>query len=635
MNVNIKSYVGRLGQVNLLDTIVEAVANSLHANAKNIEVNLILQRMTDDSDWISSVSIVDDGDGFHIDNQESFNTFMSEYKLKLGCRGIGRFAYLKVFSMVSYHSTYCDHDTYNDVDFKFSYKFDKDEYKVSPSSARKTGTLVSLSAVNEKFNTKQQLCHTIQDVKKYLLQKLIVEFSLQDDFTIIVHDGKQKDCAIMKSELPKLEQHKFSITQNQSSDQLFQEPLKTEFVVQYTFGHGFDVQSFFCTERRTVKETGIKINLNGEDGGLFLVSSNYMDSHVNDLRTSYDIPKDSVITLHDIEQELGKNLSEIILKEFPDIAEMNQSAIEDVAQRYPYLRNYISATSSVGAVDKKDVIGKALKSQRKAKDSNIAEYEHLVTRYHKMLSDHNIEPAFVDKFVKHIELTTEINKENLVEFVWYSDTILDFLIDICKNKLGDEELLHNLIIKKGESYYTSDDIIQTERNNMWVFGSQFMGYNFIASDKKLNSILSSLNKEMFASIFSSDKKPDVLLVMPTSETEEISELVLFELKKIESLYFDKTKGINQLGTYATALTKNISTVTIIWGYLVVVIDDAFAEYLHEEGYQKSYSEHGKTYVKYNEQRKLLLTVLDMSTLLSLAKARNSIFTNILSCNAEH
>lgn len=635
MNVNIKSYVGRLGQVNLLDTIVEAVANSLHANAKNIEVNLILQRMTDDSDWISGVSIVDNGDGFHIDNQESFNTFMSEYKLKLGCRGIGRFAYLKVFSMINYHSTYCYNDAYSDVDFKFTYRFDKDNYMVSSSSARKTGTAVSLSGVNEKFNTKQQRCHTIQDVKKYLLQKLIVELSLQEDFTIVVHDGMQEDCVIMKSELPKLEQHRFSIAQNQSGDQLFQEPLEIEFIVQYSFGYGFDVQSFFCTERRTVKETGIKINLNGEDGGLFLVSSNYMDSHVNDLRTNYDIPKDSVITLPEIEQELCKNFSEIILNKYPNIVALNEMAIEDVSQKYPYLRKYISATGSVGAVDKKDIINKALKSQRKAKDSNIAEYEHLVTKYQKMLSDHSIEPAFIEKFVKHIELTTEINKENLVEFVWYSDTILSFLIDICENKLGDEELLHNLIIKKGESYYTSNDIIQTERNNMWVFGSQFMGYNFIASDKKLNSILSSLNKEMLASIFSSDKKPDVFLVMPTSDSEDISELVLFELKKMDSLYFDKTKGINQLGTYATALTKNISTVTIIWGYLVVVIDDAFAEYLHEEGYHKSYSEHGKTYVKYNEQRKLLLTVLDMSTLLSLAKARNSIFTNILSCTATH
>ena len=46
--------------------------------------------------------VSDNGEGFHDENIRSFRTLDSEYKAKLGGRGVGRLLWLKAFSQEGY-----------------------------------------------------------------------------------------------------------------------------------------------------------------------------------------------------------------------------------------------------------------------------------------------------------------------------------------------------------------------------------------------------------------------------------------------------------------------------------------------------------------------------------------------------
>lgn len=629
MNVNINSYVKRLKRINLLDPLVEAIANSLQAGATTIDIIVLYSEGTDTEHYIQGLEIVDNGVGFTLENQNSFDEFMSQYKIEIGGRGVGRFSYLKVFSHVEYNSVYFDEGEYKRCHFVFNKGFSSSDFEVKKTNITETGTKLALFNVQKKYQGKKFSCKSLAEIEAYIKNKLLSEFLLKEDFLISLSAQDYESITIDRSDIPEFEEVAFEISPPRSNKSLIPSQEKFPFNIRYCFDDSITTNSFFCTENRTVKETGIKIQPVEETGGVFLVSSPYLDKHVDDFRTNYDIPKDAIITFPDILNNLRSQFSTIVEKKFPIIESQNTEALEAVKKDYPYLKRYISSEGTVGLIDKKDVVKTALRKQRKEKDNNIKEHHSLMKKYESKLQQHNVDEELVKEFIKHVEHTSEINKENLVEFVWYSDAILNFLNEVVEKRIGDESLIHNTIVKKGDAYYNSKEIVQAEQNNMWIFGHQFMGYNYIASDKTIADVLKGLDKSIVHELFN-NKKPDIFIAMPSDNLEEVSDVVIFELKRIGVGYFDKLKGIEQIKTYASAIKKNIKELSMTWGFLVIDFCDEVLEYLEEdEDYIKVYTEHGKAFSWYFAKRKLMLTILDAKAMISMAKNRNRIFTDLL------
>ncbi|MCC6371269.1 MAG: ATP-binding protein, partial [Bacteroidia bacterium] len=127
MNLN-TSLKGRLRNTNLpltnvLYPLFEAVVNSIHSidtamklNSKSSTFEGIItirilrsSQVTNYSDIkpdIIGFEILDNGVGFNTDNYNSFQTLDSEYKIALGCRGVGRLLWLKAFDKVTVKSVY-------------------------------------------------------------------------------------------------------------------------------------------------------------------------------------------------------------------------------------------------------------------------------------------------------------------------------------------------------------------------------------------------------------------------------------------------------------------------------------------------------------------------------------------------
>ena len=98
-------------RVTQYDVIFEAITNAIHSNSTDIKCFLNFNgNLIKDGDIeigrikVDTIKVVDNGDGITDDNYKSFSTYRTEFKKDLGCKGVGRFVFLKVYSSAKYSS---------------------------------------------------------------------------------------------------------------------------------------------------------------------------------------------------------------------------------------------------------------------------------------------------------------------------------------------------------------------------------------------------------------------------------------------------------------------------------------------------------------------------------------------------
>jgi len=140
--VSIKNIVDDLpSTVNWKQAVYEAITNSIQANATDIKINFIQDALDikETKKYIIAIEIEDNGDGFTEDNLNAFKEYKTKHKRELGCKGIGRFLYLKVFENVHINS----------LDKTIDFKVDKDiRYE---DSSKINNTILKLSKPKNKF----------------------------------------------------------------------------------------------------------------------------------------------------------------------------------------------------------------------------------------------------------------------------------------------------------------------------------------------------------------------------------------------------------------------------------------------------------------------------------------------------
>ena len=98
-------------KIPFLQPVYESIVNSLEANDTNILVEFFEEEfpLYDDNNIptekkIIGFNITDNGEGFNEKNLSSFKDYLSDTKLSLGCKGVGRFTWLKVFEEIKIQS---------------------------------------------------------------------------------------------------------------------------------------------------------------------------------------------------------------------------------------------------------------------------------------------------------------------------------------------------------------------------------------------------------------------------------------------------------------------------------------------------------------------------------------------------
>src|SRR5262249_14028438 len=259
---------------------------------------------------IRSFIVTDNGEGFHDENIKSFETLDSEYRAKLGCRGVGRLLWLKAFSNVEVLSPYRDADgNMKERNFTFTAAEGVSQEPIRDSWASQTGAEVRLLSFKEIY--RQSAPKNTLPIAKDILEHCLWYFvrpggaphiAVCDTSDSIDLDSVYEDYMLTSAQPQKIavKDHRFDLTH-----------------LRLRTGAKLTPQLNWCAANRVVLEENISGKIPGLHGRLkddeaefmyaCFLTSPFLDESVRPERTAFDIPEVTEGTL----QEGDLSMSEI------------------------------------------------------------------------------------------------------------------------------------------------------------------------------------------------------------------------------------------------------------------------------------------------------------------------------------
>lgn len=610
------------------DVINEAITNSIHANATNIVCTLdsmdnLLKLDEDESipRKVDFISIWDNGDGLNDLNYASFCKYRTEHKLDLGCKGVGRFIFLKTFKHIEYVSQLVKEQ--QEKTFRFELDFDTDNIKAFEKPVKNNSTTITLKeptllylyperGIDRRINLnifeirEKVLLHLIPTLFFYKKKK---KRNIKIDFIDLKSKSK---VSIKHSDIPEFSSTTFKVIGRESKE--------FEFILYYKIvPDGGDLNAYYCGNNRTVCEFSdkdFKISLPPGYSGYLLLESVYLDDHVNNDRNEFDIYPVrtdfvSPLSWEQINTELKLAIGKIVNESIADAEAINKERLKSIQEERPYLVEYIEEADleMAGFIDKKNVIDKAKKRFDTAKENFLA---------------NKGKENYTDK---ELDEAIQITQNELVSYIYDRVQVLERLKTMIDDKEKVEAIIHNLFMKK----YTDDDYYSIGKNNLWLFDDRFTTYSYAASDKRIKDVLTQLGEELGIDETGTDK-PDLSLFFSHNPTQpERLKSVLIEIKPFD--YGDKPdrkkfQGIQQLVDYVKAF-KNKERIEEIWAFLLTDVDAKLAERLRNDDYTPLFSTAAPIFHRFYKDLGISIYVINARTLILDAEARNKIFLDII------
>jgi len=591
MEANIQAIVNDLHKVTLDQIIFEAIMNSIQANAIRIEIKIFESSLFSENNtpYIDKIEIIDNGDGFNEINTKSFQQYRTTYKQKkFGSKGIGRFLYLKLFNKIKINSLDKNilFSIVNDVEIQKS----KQKYK-------------NTSVIFE--SPKNNLFINIDKLEQNIKDSFLPYFSLLNNEIKIIISTKQKSVEINSKNIPKLNSEDFKIKEH-----LF----NIKYVLNNDKIKYYD--GFYCANNRVVLknselDNNIKINAFKDVNILFLISSEYLDSNVNDERDDFSIFPSRVNTMdifgdlswNDIKVAITKQLKSICLKNNIDIEKRANKYLDESIQKAPYLAYYLRENQNEYGYKSDALINQAKKR---------LELDKKILRETK--SEEN------EEYQKKLAMVTQ---SELAEYIFDRQAIIDKLKELTDQE-SLEDNLHSLFMKPK----TKDEQGNYKTNSLWLFDDRFMSYDKVFSDKQIN--------EIFPKLLENRDRPDILsindmrIISNTYEKEEITDIVIIELKKASKI--TPARAEEQLIDYAGYINEAYEDRKIrIWTYAFLKFNDKIEKSLDNKDYNKVFTK-SKYPIYYKPFNKVntIINFVDYYAIADDAHNRNKTFMKILS-----
>lgn len=180
--------------------------------------------------------------------------------------------------------------------------------------------------------------------------------------------------------------------------------VKYDFSLYYSFEHNYksEQKHYYCAHERTVKPFTKSCNIGVLPdcaSSFMLLTSNYFDERISDERNQFTFniadnnkTTDNPIPGPMINEKLKQVINEILLEQYPNLADDNEKIIEECSYQYPHLAKYIKEDKS--AIKNKEEVVKTAK--KKFED----EKEQVKNNFSKLLKEGNIKE---DVFLSHVE----------------------------------------------------------------------------------------------------------------------------------------------------------------------------------------------------------------------------------------
>ncbi len=624
-NVSIATAMKRFkSETGFLRPMVEAISNSLEAGAENIKVKIYTKTLIGtESTKVSAYDVEDDGEGFTKRNIDSFLTYMSEYKIKHGCKGVGRITWLKVFNSVDIES-YADK---KEISCTFDENFSENSLKIRDTDRTNTGTLIKFSGVRKQFfdeGNDRRAEGDLNVIRNYIEECLFIKLYLLKskniNFTIVVSDTSGESAAepICNDSLKTLSEKKFIVSDYNNKD--------INFNIYYSFLNSIGKQkksAYYCAHGRTVTPISDKVSfasLPENKSSIFLVTSDFFDKHVNDERNTFDIPQsgnrlDCTLTWEQINSSLQSEIDNIFINEFPNLEKENDRNISELIEQFPHLAKYIREDTS--KIKNKE---KILNSSKKKYEQ---EKERISRRFKELLEKNELDS---DAFDNSIEDITVMSARELAEYIVYRQQIILALHKLNANKEKSSKKIHNLFMKKNTESFK--DTHETFDHNLWLFDDKFMTYIYAASDVAIEKYKKALDE---VNIYNSKYRPDLAVFFSGTDTDNGRDAIVIEFKACGASIDEKSKAFWEINRNAQAIRDSIENINRIWCYTITSFDETFKKNIKAQDFVQLFTsgERNEIFYRYFREINAHCYYVSLDALLADAESRNNIFLDCI------
>lgn len=656
----IVNVAGQVGQIKLSTTkalwpLFETVINSIQSledsdvEEKKIVIDALRPehvqlrtdgqgKMIEEPTHFEAFVVTDNGNGFNTENYTSFLEAYSQLKVRKGCKGIGRFLWLKAFDKVAIKSTYFEDGRWHLRSFDFALTGVNPEQNDSilelDDSVQQT--IVSLDGFKNPY--RDSVAYSLESLAKKIIEHCLPYFITGKCPQIILKDNRGESFNLN------------SYYEKTYKDSLHQYPMELR-GKHYTLYHmllieGADKHELhLCANNREVKSYALsnyipdmkKKLVNGEDAYYYVgyLAGDYLDEAVNTERSDFDF-SDGPLFGDTREPEIVETavgyIRAYLSDELTKVADEKKTQIDMLVKtkrpQYRLLLNrHPEVYDRIPAGLPEDKLDLELYKQQQQWEFDTAKKKHDIEEKVKM--DATSDPSFQKLFDEYCENITELSRASLAEYVVRRKAVIDLLehaLEADENgKYSKESRIHSIICPM----QTTSDEMKLDDMNLWLIDDRLAYHHFLASDKKINTIPvleSDVDKRMDLAIF------DAALSY-TADPENINSITIVELKRPQrnDLATEETDPITQVYDYVTDIKEgkvkksngrgfgNVQQVAF-YCYVIADITPTLRKSAARAGLVPT--QDGEGYFGYNPTVGTYIEVISYDKLLKDAKQRN-------------
>ncbi len=630
VNANIKDIVRNIGKnTKFLQPLFEAISNSLEAGATNINITFSNELNLFGEPLINGFVIEDNGEGFNEKNIDAFNTLWTDNKRTIGCKGSGRFTWLKIYSDIVVVSILKNDKT--KITIPFSINYDGDVKKEAINEDCENLTKITFSNVNADYEKAKESSNP-RKVKNKIIDYLLIKFFLMKKdkcpFHISINNNIGEESTIGWEDIPDIQKKTFSLYAD-LIDKTY------DFDLYYLFDQDAknSKKMYFCSNYRSTKEIdsdslGFSSSLPNKDSFIMFLCSSYFDGNDNDSRNDFEFLSNvkcpnfiTPLLVKDIVAEAKKQMKMIIIELYPEIPTLNEIEVSKAINEVPYLANYIKKDNEI-VKSCSSLITSAKKQFEKDK-------EKVKSDFLASLENKNIK---TDDFSDAVNRISSIAAAELGEYVVYRDTIIKALKEAIIDEKTKESLIHNLFMPMKTTSHKGD-ASKHLLSNLWLIDDKFMTYSFVASDKSFEAISKELTEKDYCGLGKLNR-PDTAVIFNKDNGRK--DAIVIEYKGPNANIDEKSKSLTELPNNVNYLRNSVENIGVVWSYIFTSFDDVFENTLINQDYMPLFStqENGKTFYKYLKNVNTHVYVMDYDALTENAESRNKTFMDLLKNNVE-
>lgn len=596
---------------------------------------------------ILGFEVRDNGEGFTDANMASFQTLDTDYKSRLGCRGVGRLTWLKAFTRVRVDSVYDDADSGQRMRRMFRFTVDEGVAPDPPTpAAGEVTTTVVLDGFKEEFRLNAHKSPT--PIARELFAECLWYFLRPGGAPrIVLIDGDQRvDFASLFAEY----------TTGKTARHHFEVKGKAFDLVSLLLKDSSDVtpKLYWSAASRVVVEEnltnqipGLHGRLHSDDGDLTFVtflSSDFLDDAVRADRTAFDLAPSAQGVLNPNEVSMDDIRSatlKVIEGHLTDYLRTSRAAgkeriasfVRDSAPRYrPLLRRFDKLDITVDPnINDRELELELHRQLQRIEQDVFNEGQAVLAR------SNDLDVAEFEKQLKsYLDKVEDIKKSDLVAYVARRRTVLEILRKVVRaddaGKYVREDVVHSLLMPMR----TESNDVPTNASNMWLVDERLAFHEYLASDKTI--------KSMAITGSDSTREPDIAalrvcdnpMLVSAGDKLPLASIVVVEIKRPmrDDATSDDKNPISQAldylerirnGGVKTAAGRPIPQSDRIPGYCYVIADLTPTMITRSKDANLTPAPDGLAYFGYNSARQAYVEVISFDGLVNAATERNRAF----------